>query len=457
MKKYTMMKKYTKMASALAALTALMVTTACTSPNSEDAKSDAKSDADVVVCELAYYTGEWGSLGPAMTADIVFPVQEVINLDPPLGREWQLVHEDLGTVGEAQAARTCLEQHDADIMLSVAHGYRTYRDYMIEQWERNDAPLTPTVHGGAIPGNLGGKGAEPLFRAQGLDEGLGVSGVLHASDTGAKRIVIAATNAEGYQQAADAAEQAAELLGIEVVGRIDAAPAQSSYRSVSQSITDLNPDAIILLASGVDGATIIKQAAEAGASLNWIGETNWVQPEFVGTLGKGVIETQKSVGFAAFGHDESTPAWEFYSELWDSSPGFGDEFGDAADMYHFSTYDLMVLSALAVESAGSLKASEWAPAMQEVGVAPGEVCYTYADCLKLIRDGKEIDYEGITGDGSFDDGGVNQVRQAYTSFAEDGTMSEPIELDSDKALDLIAQVTTSAKCDPEDPPNRCEW
>ena len=36
----------------------------------------------------------------------------------------------------------------------------------------------------------------------------------------------------------------------------------------------------------------------------------------------------------------------------------------------------MTQTALAVEYAGSYAASAWAPAMFEVGAAPGTVCYT---------------------------------------------------------------------------------
>ena len=64
---------------------------------------------------------------------------------------------------------------------------------MIETWAEQDGPLGPTVHGGSIPGNLGGKASEPLFRAQGLDEALGMSGVLYAEQIGAGSIVVFAT------------------------------------------------------------------------------------------------------------------------------------------------------------------------------------------------------------------------------------------------------------------------
>lgn len=415
------------------------------------------STEPVAICELAYYTGEFAPYGPSLTADVVFPVEEVINTDPPLGRSWELYHEDLGTVGEAQAARTCLENHGAEIVVSIAHGYRTYRDFMMEWWEENDSPLGPSVHGGAIPGNLGGKAAEPIFRAQGLDEALGMSGILYAESIGAESVVIFATQVEGFQLAAGAAEKAAEAIGIEVLDRIDVPAEQPSYRAEAQRIADLAPDAVIVQAGSVESATLIKQADEAGLSLEWIGETGWIQQEFIGTLGTEPILSQKGIGFAAFSYDETTPAWDFFSNLWENTPGYGDEFGPATDLYHFSTYDLLIQTALAVEWGGSYGASDWAPAMHEVGEAPGEVCYTYSECLALIRDGQDIDYEGITGNGTYTDGGVNHVVQAYTPFNPDGTAGTPVILDAARALEIIEQIAVAAECDPAEPPNRCEW
>jgi branched-chain amino acid transport system substrate-binding protein len=411
----------------------------------------------VAVCELAYYTGEFAPYGPSLTADVVFPIEEVINLDPPLGRTWETYHEDIGTVGEAQAARTCLEQRGAEIVVSIAHGYRTYRDFMMEWWQENDSPLGPSVHGGAIPGNLGGKAEEPIFRAQGLDEALGMSGILYADSIDAKNVVVFATQVEGFQLAADAAVLAAEAVGVEVLARIDVPAEQPSYRAEAQRIAGLNPDAVIVQAGSVESATLIKQTAEAGLSLNWIGETGWIQTEFIATLGTAPIASQKGIGFAAFSYDDTTPAWEFFQPLWDNTPGYGDLYGPATDLYHFSTYDLLIQTALAVEYGGSYKASDWAPAMNAVGEGPGEVCYTYADCLALIREGKDIDYEGITGPGTYTDGGVNAVVQAYTPFNADGSSGTPVILDAQRGLEILEQIAIDASCTPENPPNRCSW
>ena len=408
---------------------------------------------DVVVCELAYYTGEFAAYGAFLTASVTFPATQIINLDPPLGRTWEVVSEDIGTVGEGQAARTCLEQHGAEILVSPAHGYQTYRSWLQEWLAENDSPLMPTIHGGTIPSNLGGVGTEPIFRAQGLDEALGMTGSLYAESIGAETAVIFATQVEGFQIAATAAGLAAEAVGIEVLDRIDVPAEQASYRAEAELIADLAPDVVIVQAGSIESASLITEAFEAGASLHWIGETGWAIPEFMDALNVDVIATQQSIGFAAFAYNDATPAWDFYAPLWTNTAGYGDTHGEAGDQYHFSAYDLLVHTALAVEAAGSYNASAWAPAMYEVGDPPGTVCYTYADCLALIRAGEDVDYDGVTGPGTYDAGGVNSVIQSYTPYNDDASKGEPVLIDSDRALEVIGLIAITADC----VDNECTW
>jgi hypothetical protein len=95
--------------------------------------------------------------------------------------------------------------------------------------------------------------------------------------------------------------------------------------------------------------------------------------------------------------------------------------------------------------------------MFKVGDAPGDMCYSYAECLALIREGKDIDYEGVTGPGLYTDGGVNAVNPSYTPFNTDGTPGEAVLLDAAKSLEIVDQIKTEATCDPADPPNKCQW
>ena len=166
------------------------------------------------------------------------------------------------------------------------------------------------------------------------------------------------------------------------------------------------------------------------------------------------IAANDSIGFVAFGANKTTPAWDFYSEMWTEANADNPvDFQDPDNPYHFSAYDILVQTALAAELAGGYQASAWAPAMREVVSAPGEVCYTYADCLALIRDEQEIDYEGVTGSGDFTEHGFNSVNATYTQYNEDGSVSDPETLSTEALLALVPTLT-QAECDEN---NVCEW
>jgi ABC-type branched-subunit amino acid transport system substrate-binding protein len=407
------------------------------------------TDTDNVLAgELAYYTGEFAPYGKMLTGSLTFAIDEVINADPPLGRHWDFIAEDIGTVGEAQAAHKLIEENGVDILISPAHGYGPYRSWFIEWEAEHDSPLGPTVHGGSIPFDIGGDVAEPIFRAQGPDAGLGAEATIYAGMIGAETVVIFATQVEGFQLAADAAEDAVPVVGgIELLARIDAPATQDSYRTQAQQIADLNPDAVIMEAGSLESATLIKEAAEAGVSTNWIGEPGWSQAEFLETLGLETIDTQESVALVSSGYRDDNEAWTFYSDTFNnSSYGADPDFLGADNVYNYTAYDLLVLTALAVEQGGSYCTSDWVPAMFSVAAAPGTVCYTYPECLALIRAGEEIDYEGVTGPGDFVEGGMNVITPVVILDHSDGT-TDTVYLEPLSTLEVVNEVSVPGGAD----------
>jgi ABC-type branched-subunit amino acid transport system substrate-binding protein len=401
------------------------------------------TDTDNVLAgELAYYTGEFAPYGKMLTGSLTFPIDYVINVDPPLGRHWDFVLEDIGTIGEAAAAHKLIEEDGVDILISPAHGYGPYRSWFIEWEHEHNAPLGPTVHGGSIPFDIGGSVEEPIFRAQGPDAGLGAEATIYANMIGAQTVVIFATQVEGFQLAATAAADAVPLFeGMELLTRIDAPATQDSYRTQAQQIADLNPDAVIIEAGSLESATLIKEAAEAGVSTNWIGEPGWSQPEFLETLGLSTLDTQTSIGYITQGRQDNA-AWQFYKDTYEASPYNNDpDFIGPENMYNFTAYDLLVITALAIEQGGSVCTSDWVPAMFSVTSAPGTKCYTYADCKALIDDGQEIDYDGVTGPGDFVPGGMNVITPVYLqNNPPDGAITT-VYLDPLSTLDIVNQVS----------------
>ena len=94
---------------------------------------------DIKVGHLTYHTGEFGGFGEFFDA-VTDMSLDVINADPPLGRKLVPIHQDIGTIGEARAARKLIDSDGIDILLNAAHNYMSYRDYMLDK-QANDCLL----------------------------------------------------------------------------------------------------------------------------------------------------------------------------------------------------------------------------------------------------------------------------------------------------------------------------
>jgi len=375
-------------------------TTEATDDPGDDGGTD--SSEPIVVGHLTAHTGPFADVGPLLDGATAFPIEH-INENPPLGREFVQVNQDLGTIGEAQASRLLMEREDTDILWGIAHEYLSYRDYLLGFIADNGVPLVPSVHGGAVPAEYGGTSEEPLFRGAPMDTSQAVAAVVQADELGAESVAILATEIEGSQSQKEAAIAAAEELGLEVSIALDVQPEQTSYRSAVSALVDAEPDTALMFTQAEDGATIVKQAAEAGLSLTIIGTQEWLGLAFPEVATMSAIEQHEAVLMAAYSHADS-PAWDFYESEWESSE-FA-ELAGAENSYAMQFYDLLNVTALAIEAAGELDAASWADAMYEVSMAPGTTVYTYEEGIEALRNGEDIDYSGVTGEYDYTETGV---------------------------------------------------
>ena len=78
--------------------------------------------------------------------------------------------------------------------------------------------------------------------------------------------------------------------------------------------------------------------------------------------------------------------------------------------YAAEAYDAVGLVALASPAAGSTEGADIAAKMAEVsgGSGDGEKCTSFADCAKIINDGGTADYDGYSGEITFDENGDPQ-------------------------------------------------
>jgi len=319
------------------------------------------------------------------------------------------------------------------VLLGTAHEYLSYREWMLDYIADNNAPLMPSVHGGAVEREIGGVASEPFFRGSPMDTAQGVAAVLQAEAEGAERIVIVATEIAGSQLQKGAALNAAEQLGLEVVADIDVLPEQPTYRSAITRIAGLEPDAMIVFSVPEDGGIMVRNAAEAGLSLVIIGTTEWQQEEFPATATISAIEQHQAVYTVGFTHADS-PAWESFEPAWSGSEYA--ELADAGNSYALQYYDLLIVTALAIEAAGSVEADAWTEAVPMVAEAPGTEVFSYAEGLEALRAGEDIDYQGVTGGFDYTDTGVVSGLFGVFEWVSETELVEVGVIDDQAVLEL---------------------
>lgn len=413
---------------------ALAVSVAVAGCGSDGGSGAGDSDDPIIVGHLTAHTGPFADVGPLLDGATAFAIEH-INEAPPLGRPLEQVNQDLGTIGEAQATRLLVEREDTDILWGLAHEYLSYRDWIVQHISNNGRPIMPSVHGGAVPAEHGGTGQEPLFRGAPMDSGQAIAAVLHAQQQGAERIAILATEIEGSQIQKEAAERVADELGMEVVSVLDVQPEQSSYRSAVSSIANADPEALLMFTQAEDGGTIVKQAAEAGMSLTIVGTQEWMGNAFFDVATASALQQHEEVAIAAYTNADS-PAWDFFKEEWENS-----EYADLAsaeNSYAMQFYDLLNVTALAIESAGSIDALEWADAMRDVAMEPGTKVYTYEEGLEALRAGEDIDYSGVTGEYNFTETGVVSGLFGIFEWTPEGELKRTGVIDDTEVLELEA-------------------
>ena len=192
-----------------------------------------------------------------------------------------------------------------------------------------------------------------------------------------------------------------EVLGGQVTGKALHGDGQESYTAELKQATAEDPDVFVaisypaqakvylseLVQRGYTGKILLVDVAKSSEMVEAVGGES-----LEGTLGTNP-GSRENRSLKAF----NTAYWEAFSEV-PSAP------------FLAQTYDTVVLIALAAAKAGTITDSKAIRnALREVATGPGtEVSGDpegIKEALKLLSDGKDIDYEGVTGSMEFNESG----------------------------------------------------
>ena len=110
-----------------------------------------------------------------------------------------------------------------------------------------------------------------------------------------------------------------------------------------------------------------------------------------------------------------------------------------SNSYAIQYYDLLVATALAIEKSGKLEAGTWTDAMYEVTSGSGDVVHTYADGIAALREGKDINYDGVTGTMDYTDTGVVAGLFGIFKWASEENLEKVAVVEGDAVLELDQQ------------------
>lgn len=211
-----------------------------------------------------------------------------------------------------------------------------------------------------------------------------------------------------------------EARGGNVLESVRYDPTQTIFESEVKEAFSAKPDFVMLVSYPETGSQILKTAYSQGylkdtPSLMSEATMNAKLAEMVGKdsscrfiiRGFGGVAPDQNAGGAA------------YQAFRDK---FAEEYGKEPELYCSNSYDATALVALAAEEAGRIEGTAIRDHLRSVANPPGIEVSSIGEALKLVREGKEINYQGASGNITFDERGDVTGSYRAWSIADNGSV-----------------------------------
>ncbi|MEM8854803.1 MAG: ABC transporter substrate-binding protein [Pseudomonadota bacterium] len=249
-----------------------------------------------------------------------------------------------------------------------------------------------------------------LFRTAPSDAYQGAALANLVMGKGTKTVSIIYVNNDYGEGLANAFQTNYEKAGGSVAQSVAFEQGQPSYRGEVQRAAQGDSEALIVIAYPESGQVILTQALEGGHFTNFIFTDGMKDPGLIELIGADFLDGAYGTMAAAA---ESPQLAAFVSAY---QPRFGDPLA-----YVDGAYDAMMLIALAAQKAGSNDRTAIRDALREVSNPPGEEVGPgeFAKAVSLLKEGKDINYQGAAGSQDFDENGDVPGRIGEWRFSGD--------------------------------------
>ncbi|MEO3790082.1 ABC transporter substrate-binding protein [Nonomuraea sp. B10E15] len=352
----------------------------------------AKGDGTLTLGTVLPQTGSLAFLGPPEFAGVDQAVKEINDAGGVLGKPVKTVHTDSGdtttNIASQSVDKLLAQKVDAIVGAASSSVSESIIDKVtgagvVQFSPANTSDAFTTIKDNGLyfrtapPDKLQGRVLGDLIAADGND----TIGILAMQDSYGSGL-------------ADQVTKTAEEAGASVVERVDYDPKAPEFSADVARIKAKNPKAVVLIGFE-EGAKVIAELVKQGLSadkVKWymvdgnMSNTNYVK------MPKGTLTGVKgTIPGAEAPDDFRKKLKKLNAEL--------DDFTYAAE-----SYDAANLIALAAEAAKDDSGASIAAKLAEVSKG-GEKCKNFEECAALLKEGKDIDYEGVSGPVEFNDAG----------------------------------------------------
>lgn len=384
-------------------------------------------------------TGDLSFIGPAQTAGVELALEDINDAGGVWGTNVTVDFQDEGDASDesvATASADALIGADVHAVVGPSATDRTLSviETLADAHVVQVSPASP----GIVLDDHPSRGY--FFRVMPSDVIQGVALGQEIAADGHQRVAIVARDdaygeglatltAERFETAAEEAAAAAEATPTppptpsetpdpesgedeqtagEVVADLRYDPAEPDFDAVVAELRDAEPDAIVIASfeEGTELMTALRDAdlapAQGGGEGDSEAGTQWYLvngnlADYSEQLPEGAIEGVKATAPAP-----AAEADELYNRMDEHTPDLTDH------TYGAEAYDSLILIALGAVQANSDDPDAIRSAMLEISRQPGTACGTFADCVALIRDGEDINYQGPSGAVEWNDSGDPQ-------------------------------------------------
>jgi ABC-type branched-subunit amino acid transport system substrate-binding protein len=401
--------KHPTISRSVGACAAVVLLAACASSSSGSGGGGGSSSGPITYGVLSCFTGRLASLGQAMSQGAKVAQSEINSAGGVLGRKVQLVTGD--TSCDVADGVTAVNQMLTKSVSGVI-GPETQEINGVEPILDNNKIVDEFQGGDTARDHQ----SDPyFFRDSPSDSQLGVAMALYAHQKGFKRAVMLFYSDPAAQTFLKPVSTTFTKLGGTILKTIIVTPDQTSYLSQVRQAIGAHPQVIFTQEDPPTAAVLFREFKQLGGqSIPWVGTDVTSGSDYLKAIGYATAHAHLT---SVFGTSVTGAASSAFLNLFNKLYPSQKSAGPLANANY--AYDAVISLALADQFAKTTSGATVARDMPKVTNPPGTACFTYPACLKLLKAGTKINYQGASG--NLDYNKYNNTFGPYGAFQSTAT------------------------------------